>query len=280
MQVTSEPTVPAVLSESAIAQYHDQGFVHVPQLLSPDEVAEFLAEAKTHFAREEARTHGPNEGVRTHELDEGLVVEWVNHAGLENDVLRRLSCHPRIGSVAETLAGGPLRLFKSDLYRKQTKATLTPIHHDEVFFPFAARSALTAWVALVDVPAERGCLSYIPGSHRIVEPPPADLDPEEALIEAEDPFGRWPQLAFLPFVTVPIRAGDVTFHHGRIAHWAGANLTPETRYSLITIYMDAAATFQATSIHNLLNPDDPDLGGHQPGEPLGGDRFPLIAGGG
>ncbi|WP_285777160.1 phytanoyl-CoA dioxygenase family protein [Microtetraspora sp. NBRC 13810] len=276
----SESTAPGMLSDQAVARYHDQGFLHVPQLLTPAEVAEFLEEGKRHFALEEARTHGPNEGVRTHELDEGLVVEWVNHAGLDNDVLRRLSCHPRIAEVAETLAGGPLRLFKSDLYRKKAESTLTPIHHDEVFFPFSARSALTAWVALVDVPAEKGCLSFIPGSHRVVVPPSADKDPMDALVEAEDPFSRWPELAYQPFVTVPVRAGDVTFHHGRIAHWAGANRTDSTRFSLITIYMDAAATFQATSIHNLLNPDDPDLGGHRPGQQLDGDRFPLIANGG
>ncbi|GAA0930170.1 phytanoyl-CoA dioxygenase family protein [Nonomuraea longicatena] len=278
MQLTREATAPEVLSEQSIAHYREHGYVHVPQLLAQEEVAGFLAEAKRHFALEESRTLGPNEGVRSHELDEGNVVEWVNHAGLDNEVLRGLSCHPRIARVAETLAGGALRLFKSDLYRKKSASTLTPIHHDEVFFPFTARAALTAWVALVDVPADRGCLSFIPGSHRLVEPPPADMDPMEALGEAEDPFGRWPELAYRPSVTVPVRAGDVTFHHGRIAHWAGSNRTDATRYSLITIYMDAGATFNATSIHNLLNPDDPDLGGYRQGAPLDGERFPLVAG--
>ncbi|MFD0395290.1 phytanoyl-CoA dioxygenase family protein [Streptomyces nogalater] len=52
----------------------------------------------------------------------------------------------------------------------------------------------------------------------------------------------------MPRVTVPLRAGDCTFHHARTVHSAGANSTDEPRLSTSAVYMDATAAYRPTGI--------------------------------
>jgi phytanoyl-CoA hydroxylase len=77
--------------------------------------------------------------------------------------------HPRVAAVAKRLAGSALRLFKSELLLKRAKgAAMTPYRVDEPAFPVrGAPVTLTAWVALVDVPVEKSCLTFLSiPSHR------------------------------------------------------------------------------------------------------------------
>jgi phytanoyl-CoA hydroxylase len=82
-------------------------------------------------------------------------------------------------------------------------------------------------------------------------------------------------------VTVPVRAGGVTFHHDRTVHMAGANRTEDTRVSLATVYMDAGATFAPGAMASYLQGDSTGLGpgvmqDMQPGQPMDGERFPRV----
>jgi len=91
----------------------------------------------------------------------------------------------------------------------------TEYHQDGPYWPHAgARHQLSAWIAIVDVPVERGCMSFIPGTHRRTDIRAVDLHDRTDFFEAA------PEVTFLPRVTVPVRAGDCTFHHAYLAHTA------------------------------------------------------------
>jgi phytanoyl-CoA hydroxylase len=77
-------------------------------------------------------------------------------------------------------------------------------------------------------------------------------------------------------VTVPLRAGDCTFHDARTIHMAEANDTDETRLSVIATYMDHRATYSPTG--NPYMDDLIEAPGIAPGRPLDGWRFPLLDG--
>jgi ectoine hydroxylase-related dioxygenase (phytanoyl-CoA dioxygenase family) len=70
-------------------------------------------------------------------------------------------------------------------------------------------------------------------------------------------------------VTVPLRAGDVTFHHRRTAHLAGANTTREARVSMLITFTDAEATYRPLPGHDPLP--------YQAGQRLPDERYPLVA---
>ncbi|SEF65410.1 Ectoine hydroxylase-related dioxygenase, phytanoyl-CoA dioxygenase (PhyH) family [Thermomonospora echinospora] len=245
------------LSPETVAGYRRDGFVHVPRVLHAAEIEEFLSDALDVLAAEEKTRWGE---------DGATVLDFVENSQLKSEAMRRLALHPRITGVAERLAGAPLRLFKSELLRKSGGSRPTEAHFDEFALPFSgAEVGLTAWVALVDVPMERGCLTFVPGSHR--------LPPSERAADAWDAYGR-EEVRWMPRVAVPVRAGDCTFHHTRVVHAAGGNATDRTRISVATVYMDAAAVFRPTGNEHI----DGLAGGGEPvaGQPLQGERFPLV----
>jgi phytanoyl-CoA hydroxylase len=267
------PDRPAVttaenLAVETVARYRADGFVHVPQVLTPEEIDSYLTDARAQLDREEKLSWD----------DGGNVMEWVADPELKSQPMRKLALHPRVTAIAERLAGGPLRLFKTELLRKRGgDSTGTPGHIDAMAFPFrGAPVTLTAWVALTDVPVERGCMTFLPGSHLVME------NQEDLAAAGWQPLEHVPELTWRPRVTVPVRAGDVTFHHDRTVHLAGANQTETDRISLTTVYMDASATFAPEVINLDLEGDISGLGPDvmktmRSGQPMDGDRFPLAA---
>ncbi|AKQ66021.1 SnoK-like protein [Myxococcus hansupus] len=248
------------LQDDEVARYQREGFLKVPQVLTPAEVAECLEEG-TAMLRRHDTLRWPSET--------GMVMDWVASPQLESGAFRRLALHPVITAIAERLAGRPLRMFKSELLRKaQVGSTVTPLHADEGGLPInGVPVTLTAWVALVDVPEPRGCMTFWPGTHQLALP-----DDGEAL-------ETHPEVAFRPRVTVPLRAGDCTFHHARTLHAAHANRTGETRISLATVYMDVEATFDPERLlysEGLTDALSLHLKALGAGQPLSSEYFPRL----
>src|SRR5207249_5940901 len=121
--------------------------------------------------------------------------------------LRELTLHPGLAALAHELAGIPLRIWHDQtLIKKPHTSTPTEFHQDRPFWPHATcRESLSAWIALVDVPPERGCMTFIPGTQAI-----DDLE-AQSLVDPDSLFRLQPDLRWAERVTVPLRAGDCTF---------------------------------------------------------------------
>jgi ectoine hydroxylase-related dioxygenase (phytanoyl-CoA dioxygenase family) len=262
MAAPSNIATPSVLTDEHVQLYRDQGFVHVPQVLSADEVATFKAASEELLANEGPEIWGAG--------PEEVQVHYVAHAWLKHDALRALALHPTVTAIASRLAAGPLRLYSSDVLLKEPHKTLpTIVHDDETGLPlWNLERTLTAWIALVDVPVERGCLTYVPGSHLREE---AHRQVHMTSFAEYRAIGEiWPDYAWRPQVSVPLRAGDVSFHHCRTVHLAGTNTTDVPRMGHGVVYMDADCTYRPGT-------EDAHIAHMTPGEPLTGEKFPLIA---
>ncbi|GAA3971240.1 phytanoyl-CoA dioxygenase family protein [Thermobifida alba] len=259
MKNTAELTTPENLSEEDVELYRRQGFLHIPRVLTDEEVAECLADAREQLglSKKELWDSSVDEGVP----EGATVMEWIADAETRSAALRRLALHPRITGIAERLAGRPLRMFRSEILRKPAKkSAVTPPHIDEPYWPWHGGTTLSAWVALVDVPVERGCMTFVPGSHLTPEPAPEDWEI----------FEKYPEFAWLPRVTVPLLAGGCTFHNERVVHMAGANETDTDRLSLATVYIDAETRFEPSAGFA-----EEDLG-FKPGDLIEGERYPRV----
>lgn len=236
-----------------VEAYRRDGFVRVAGVLEPDEVARF-AEACRTLAGRVAR------------LSEGTTFDQYVNVWQRDGVLRELTLHPRLAALATELAGVPLRIWHDQtLIKKPHTSTPTEFHQDRPFWPHATcRQSLSAWVALVDVPPERGCMTFIPGSQSIDDLHAQDLTDPESL------FDLRPELRWEPRVTVPLRAGDCTFHHSYCAHAANSNLTDSERLAHVVIFMDEETTFDGSG-HVVTDPL-----GLSPGDPLAGELFPKV----
>ncbi|MER7746566.1 phytanoyl-CoA dioxygenase family protein [Streptomyces bacillaris] len=260
-----ELTTPATLPEESVRRYREDGFVHVPRLLSPEEVTLYRTAAENILARDMEVWEGGEDGA-------AVEVNYTTQVWRKDETLRGLALHPALTGIAARLAGVPLRLYSSEVLVKEPKvAPPTLLHDDEAGLPMdGLEHTLTAWVALVDVPVERGCLSYIPGSHLRADA--ERLRHMTSFEQFREPDEIWPDFPWRPRVTVPLRAGDVAFHHCRTLHWAGGNETDTRRVGHGVIYMDAGTTYLPGVMDQYLT--------HlEPGRPLDDPRFfPLVTG--
>lgn len=214
-------------SQEQVDRYRCDGFVHIPGVLNDEDVARFAAAARA------------VQDLQSNSVASDATFTHIMQLWKQDDTLRELTLNSRIASLATALAGVPLRLYHDHLMIKEPhNGAATEFHQDQPYWPhLESRHALSAWVALVDVPVERGCMTFIPGSHELVGRYQQDLRDADNLMSAA------PELVWRPRVTVPLRAGDCTFHHSLIAHTAGPNATDEARIAHVIVYMDVQTRF-------------------------------------
>jgi ectoine hydroxylase-related dioxygenase (phytanoyl-CoA dioxygenase family) len=163
----------------------------------------------------------------------------------------------------------PLRVWDGEVLNKEPGSTGQTKWHDDLTFTFLeSRLTFNAWIALVDVPVDSGCMTYMPGSHR--RPGPYRVDLSDMGGDADTYlFRHWPELEWHRRVSVPVRAGGVAFHHSRTAHAAGGNGTGNARLAFVVTYTDAEATYRPQ-----VGFDPMDL---KPGQPIPDDRYPRVS---
>jgi phytanoyl-CoA hydroxylase len=246
---SDEPLPPEVIDS-----YRRNGFVQLRGVLRPDEVARFAAAALVAYHYSEALNA------------EDQTFKQVVNVWQDDDVLRELTFHPVLAALATQLAGIPVRLWHDHLLMKQPhNRAATEFHQDAPYWPHDnCRHCLSAWVALVDVPLERGCMTFIPCQQDRRDIRPIDLTDNTDMFEAAK------DLIYQPRVTIPLRAGDITFHNGYTPHRANPNDTDEVRLAHVVIYVDRELTYNGAA-HVCTDPL-----GLTVGEPLPDENFPPL----
>ncbi|MFG1851893.1 phytanoyl-CoA dioxygenase family protein [Actinomadura geliboluensis] len=241
------------LSDDLVSSYRENGFVRVRGVLDRAQVERFRAGAEAYL-----------ESHRGESLEKGGAFSQLVNVWRRDETLRELTFDRRLGRVAEQLAGFPVRLWHDQMLVKEPHSnTATEFHQDRPYWPHTDdRLPLSAWIALVDVPPERGCMTFLPGTQTRSGLRAQDLHEEGDLFEA-DPALRW-----IPRVTIPLRAGDCTFHSGYTGHMALPNTTDMARLAHVVIYMDEETVFNGAP-HPVTDPL-----GLTEGARLDGDDFP------
>ncbi|NIK61824.1 phytanoyl-CoA dioxygenase family protein [Kribbella shirazensis] len=224
---TTDPQAPAALDDETISAYRRDGVVRIRNIIGRDEAARFRDAAI-------AATTKADDLFKESKIFNQYVNVWQ-----QDDVLRELTLDPRLAAAATALAGVPLRIWHDQLLIKPPhNGAATEFHQDAPYWPHAgSRASLSAWIALVDVPVERGCMTFIPGSQNHQDLRSQDLS------DRDDMFRAAPDLRWEQRLTIPLQAGDCTFHNAYLAHSATPNLTDDPRIAHVAIYIDAAATY-------------------------------------
>ncbi|MFA7235298.1 MAG: phytanoyl-CoA dioxygenase family protein [Phycisphaeraceae bacterium] len=196
--ITTPHPVPPTVTPERIAFYRRNGFVHIPNIITKDEAARFRQAALDAAGR------------MTSEHKNDIFTQLVN-VWREDPAMKPLTFHPHVAAAAVALAGVKLRLWHDHiLIKKPHNQAPTEFHQDQPYWPHAdSTHPLSAWIALCDVPVERGCMTFIPESQKYTDLPSQNLADDKSLMTLCPPL-RWD-----PRVTVPLHAGDCTFHHGR-----------------------------------------------------------------
>jgi ectoine hydroxylase-related dioxygenase (phytanoyl-CoA dioxygenase family) len=241
MSDTALSSTPFTLTREQVDFYRINGFVHVPAVLSAEAVARYREAAD--------RQYQEAEGYNASSAASSRVFKQILQLWKSDPVLRELTFNEDIASIATQLAGVPLRLWHDQLLVKAPhNHAATEYHQDGPYWPHDnSRHSLSAWIALVDVPVERGCMTFIPRQQnrqgiRAVN-----------LLDKTDMFLASPDLTWQPRVTIPLRAGDITVHNSFTPHTANANDTDEYRLAQVNIYADADLNFNGKP-HPVTDP--------------------------
>ena len=229
----TELATPYGLTAEAVERFRDDGFVHLPDVLSAETLAR-CGEEITAKVVELNTMHLPLEERSTY--DKAFL--QVTNIWTRSKVARMLVFSPRLARIATELLGTEgVRLYHDQALYKEAGGGITPWHVDQYYWPLGSDLTVTAWIPLQDTPIEMGPLSFAAGSQRFSGLRDLAIsDDSERLVQHAIERERF------RYVEEPFALGDVSFHRGFTFHRAPANLSDRPRRVMTIIYMDRDIT--------------------------------------
>lgn len=235
-------TVRTLMPAATLAErYRTDGYVVVPDTLSPEEVGELRAEA-VRVCRGEL---GPVEGLLPAdpgEPDDAVIRRYlcVHFPHKISPVMNRALHHPAVVRMLTEIIGPDVKAMQSMLFTKGEGRPGQAWHQDEFFIPTRDRSLTGVWLALDDATVENGCLWALPGSHRA-----GVLYPDRE--QTDDRFDCTAEAYGFPYrdedaVPLEVPAGAAVVFNGYLLHRSLPNTGRHgMRRALVNHYMNAAS---------------------------------------
>ncbi|HMT06762.1 MAG TPA: phytanoyl-CoA dioxygenase family protein [Pyrinomonadaceae bacterium] len=257
-----------VLSEDAADLFAENGFVLGGKAIGDEMLGRLRTDLSEMLSPDFAADSRFYE-FHTNESVSGDVLFHALGAWRVSPSFHDLIFHSPIVKAAETLLGGPVRLWHDQIFAKPANdGGFVAWHQDHSYWTRTEPiTHLTCWIALDDATQDNGCVNYIPGSHRWPLLPRGKLaDDMDAVI---DRLSDQQRSQFRPFAA-EMPAGSCSFHHSMTVHGSFPNRSPRPRRgAVINFILDGVRSAS----------DEPLLDGVPvvpPGEKLQGQFFPLL----
>lgn len=255
------------LTEELAAAYRRDGHVLVRGLASAEEVAAYRP-LLVAAVEDVVRRRDPQGRLD----DYGRLFTQATNLWRLSEAARRFVCAPRFARVAAGLLGvSGVRLYHDQGLIKEPGGEPTPWHQDHYYWPLDTDQALTLWMALVDVPLERGPMRFASGSQQA-----GDLGALPISADTHERLARFIEARRYPIACTALAAGDATFHSSRTLHSALSNTTGARREVMTVIYFaDGTRVAEPNNLHQQADLDA-FLPGLRPGEPAASPLNPRL----
>ncbi|CEQ41115.1 SPOSA6832_02807 [Sporobolomyces salmonicolor] len=179
-----------------------------------------------------------------------LAVNKIGHAlAMLDPEFRRFTFSEDMKTLAKELAfhRDPRVLQSMVICKNAEVGGKVSSHDDSTFLYTKPLSAMGFWFALEDCTSENGCLSFVPGSHkvnkitkRLARMPEGGTSIVPVPGEEDAPKVDWDKEG-VNWVAAPCEAGDLVLIHGSVIHRSERNLSQKSRfiYTFHTIEGDA-----------------------------------------
>jgi ectoine hydroxylase-related dioxygenase (phytanoyl-CoA dioxygenase family) len=210
------------------AAYDRDGFVIVPSLFAPSDMAEAAAEAEAlHERRDLISVRNLRCRWQNNVFTGECTFETFDPVIDIGPVCRRLATHSRLLAVLAELYGEEACLFKDKLIFKPPGVKGYGLHQDWIAWPGFPHSFLTVLVPFDAADRDNGCTEVFPGYHRQGTLSPEDGDYHELPASAVD------ESRAVPLELAP---GDVAVFTGFTPHRSAPNASGRWRRQLYLSY--------------------------------------------
>lgn len=232
------------VGDDEIESYQRDGWAKLPGLISEEAAAQML-EVGLALSSNEMSDLGVQEVLLP------MWREWrylARSAGKEP--FRTVAYSARLGENLSRLEGhgGGIRYWKDTVTCKLPAAdidgsTVTGWHQDFPNHPMDRVGGGTFWIALDEVKAEQGAMTFLSGSHRAG--PLGRTFTSGPKAGGKDQVGENPWLLdkYPSSGPITLKPGDATVHHPLTVHGTGVNATDRPRWAFIVFYGSADAVY-------------------------------------
>jgi ectoine hydroxylase-related dioxygenase (phytanoyl-CoA dioxygenase family) len=265
VNILKELDAPFELTDEQIAFYHENGYIKLKHVLSPELLEHYRLRINARVAELSADA-APLEQRTTY----GKAFLQIMNLWTESGEVREFVFGKRLARIAAELIGATgVRIYHDQALYKEPGGGITPWHADQYYWPVSSDRMVTAWVPLQQTPQEMGPLAFCEKSHRFQIGRDLEIsdESETTLKEALNTF----RLEDSDF-----DLGDVSFHAGWTFHRAGANSTARPREVMTVIYMDEAMTLVAPKNKNQVKDIERWCPGVQVGEVVASPLNPIV----
>lgn len=231
------------LTAAQIAEYHDQGYVVVPDVFPREELD--LMNRELDRITEEKRAK--RQYIDPVEEDLG----WILRLGLHSDIMRDFCADARILSLIEEIVRPGIAIYAARLVTKEPlDSTVCNWHQDDVYWirNSLSETRMSVWVALQDTSIEQGCLQVIPGTHK------QGLQPFRDKAEGTCNKALDVEIDLSKRVYLPVKAGTAILFSALLWHGSDGNSTPHRRRAFIVTYQEATCSAGSPMQWKILRP--------------------------
>ena len=211
------------LTPSQLEEYHDQGYVVVPDVFPADELD--AVDREIDQILEEQASTKDTEPHRILQL------------GLRSEITRQFCKDERILNLIQDIVQPGIAIYSAKIVAKPPNAQdlVCPWHQDDAYYnpTSLSKTRMSVWIPLQDTGERNGGIWFLPGSHR------------RGMQEHSHRSGQCP-LSFEPTeadlekaVPCAIRAGSAALFSAMTWHHSKGNFTDCPRRSFIISYQEA-----------------------------------------
>jgi phytanoyl-CoA hydroxylase len=254
------------LTVEEFRRFRRDGFVVIPQLVPPEDIAELKTHTEDLMAGRlpEQQPDAPVE-FRLPEMDPKMTPLERAHAVPRIHMLHRklvlherYMLHPRVLDILESLIGPDVLALQTMLFFKPPGSGGQGWHQDTYYIPTHPDTLCGAWIAIDEVDEFNGAMWMAAGSNvEPVYPPLTDkmwygdrhlpgVPAVDGVSVTDDAINQLNPIAEkYPQVLVPAKPGDVVFFGGHILHRSKQNIsTDRFRRSFVSHYCNARSFTQ------------------------------------
>lgn len=222
------------LTPEQIEFFHREGYLALPAITTPEEVAQLCGIYDHLFEIKAGRDQGDHLDLTSHDDDETQepTLPQIMNPSKYAPALKDTQLRANAEAIAKQLFGEQT-VFRFDhaIRKPAHTGSATPWHQDEAYSsPINDYNEVSIWIPLQEATRQNGCMWFVPGSHRsgIFPHHPIGNDPRVIGLEVDNPDAMSKGA-----VACELPAGGATIHHCKTLHYTGPNVSAGPRRAYI-----------------------------------------------